>query len=215
MADSLQAVASVAGAVPGVASASPHPEASGTLRVTLLPGADPAQVGLAVGRLLAEALEVVPEAAPAAGRVRSVIDLVPEPRRARPHIVRLDVHNDGPAFVVGVALSCGTRSSVGRARSSLTTAGVRRAAATATLHAVEELCPGPVHFELELVERSDAGHTPVVVVHVTSVWSDGVQRLVGSAAVREDETRAVVRAALDAVNRRVEALLQDEAPPQP
>lgn len=210
MGDSLDAAAAVAGAVPGVASADPHPTIPSALRVALLPGAAAADVAVAVGRLLASTVEAGVDGVPA-DPARTVT--VPVPRRGRPHVVRLDVHSDGPVFTVGLALACDGRSGHGSARSSLTTVGVRRAMAAATLHAAEELCPGQVHFELEMVERSDAGETPVVVVHVTSVCADGVQRLVGSAAVREDEGRAVVRAALDAVNRRIEALLPDATRP--
>jgi predicted secreted protein len=79
--------------------------------------------------------------------------------------------------------------------------------AEATLRAVEGLLTQPLHLELEHVERSDAGAAPVVLVHVSLVSNQGVQRLAGSAVVHDDESGAVVRAALDAVNRRVEALV--------
>lgn len=209
MGDSLDAVAAVAGAVPGVASASAHATAEAALHVRLLPGADVADVAEAVGRLLAAAVEpdVVPTVRPAGVQTVTVPGTR---RRARPRLVGLDVHSDGPAFTVGVALGCDGRAGQGSARSSLTTTGVRRAMAAATLQAVEDLSVNPLHFELDLVERSDAGEKPVVIVHLTSVSVEGVQRLVGSAAVHEDEGRAVIRAALDAVNRRLEVLWDED-----
>lgn len=212
MGDSFDTIPALAGAVPGVASARRHATAGATLCVRLLPGADSAEVAAAVGRLLAAAVEPAWEAAPSAEA--SVAPApprpvpVPEPRRARPQLVGLDTRSDGPVFTVGVALSCDGRAGHGSARSSLTTTGVRRAMAAATLHAIEDLCPQPVHLELELVERSDAGSTPVVLVHVTLAHPEGVQRLVGSATVRDDEGGAVIRAALDAVNRRIDGLLR-------
>lgn len=224
MGDSFDALPALARAIPGVASASPHATAEAALSVRLLPGADSADIGAAVGRLLLAALEPAWETAwepappteAATGAASPGTVAVPEPRQARPHVVRLDVHSDGPVITVGVGLSCDGQAGQGSARSALTTTGVRRAMAAATLHAIEALCPQPVHLELDLVERSDAGQTPVVLVHVTLVSPQGVQRLVGSATVHDDEGRAVVRAALDAVNRRIDGLLRSEgqqAPP--
>lgn len=193
--------AGLAAAVPGVASAAADSVAG--LRVRLAPGADGTEVVLAVGRLLLAASDPVPVTQP-----RQMVT-VPAPRSAgRPRVVRLDLHTDGPAFVVGVALSCAGRTAQGTGRSALTATGTRRAVAAATLQAVQGLLARPVHLELAQVERSDAAEVPVVLVHVSLVGPAGVQRLSGSAVVREDESTAVMRATLDAVNRRVAALLE-------
>ena len=189
------AVEDVARAVPGVASVE---EQSDALRVRLQPGADAAGVALAVGRLLAGDTS----RAPRAGLT------IPAARRpGRAQIVQLDVTTDGGGFRAAVALSCAGRTASGSARSVVTTTGTRWAAAAATLQAVEGLLPGSTHVELEHVERSDAGGQPVVLVHVSLVCPAGVQRLAGSAVVREEEGAAVVRATLDALNRRIEELV--------
>ena len=51
------------------------------------------------------------------------------------------------------------------------------------------------------------GRDRTVLVTVTMVSSSGTDRLTGSAVVREDVRQAAIRAALDAVNRRLEPLL--------
>jgi len=51
------------------------------------------------------------------------------------------------------------------------------------------------------------GPDRTVMVSVTMVSGGGTDRLTGSAVVREDIRQATIRAALDAVNRRLEPLL--------
>jgi hypothetical protein len=194
--DPLDRVLPLAGAVPGVADA--RADSSQAVRVRVSPGADGADVALAVGRLLAGT---------SATGMREAVTVAAASRPGRARIERVDVRTDGTSFTVGVALACSGRSASGSAHSATTTAGTRRAVAHATLLAVEGLIAKQVHLELEHVERSDAGTAPVVLAHVSLVCSEGVQRLAGSAVVRDDETGAVVRAALDAVNRRVEMLV--------
>lgn len=198
MSGPLDGVLPVVHAVPGVASA--QVECPQAVRIHLQPGADAAEAALVVGRLLAGASASVD---------RHAISRTPAaaPRRARAQIERLDLHTDGALFTVGVALSCGGRTATASVRSGTTSAGTRRAVAEATLQAVQGLLAQPVHLEVGHVERSDAGASPVVLVHVDLVSTDGVQRLTGSAVVHDDEAGTVVRAALDAVNRRVEALV--------
>ena len=195
-------VLGVAGAVPGVAAVAAEQTDDGAqvLRVQLDPDADAAEVALAVGRLVA--------GAPVTSDPPPRDPVLPQARSgSRPQIVRTDVRSDGAAFSATVELTCAGRSASGTAGSALTTSGTRRALATATLHAVQGLLPQPVHLELEHVERSEAGGEPVVVDLDALVGPGGGQRLAGSAVVRDDESGAVVRAALDAVDRRVEALL--------
>jgi hypothetical protein len=62
-------------------------------------------------------------------------------------------------------------------------------------------------FELEHVEVTRGGQERTALVSVTMVSSTGTDRLTGSAVVREDARQAVIRAALDAVNRRLEPFL--------
>ena len=60
----------------------------------------------------------------------------------------------------------------------------------------------PCHFEV-----TPNGPDRTVLVSVTMVSGGGTDRLTGTAVVREDVRQATIRAALDAVNRRLEPLL--------
>jgi hypothetical protein len=73
---------------------------------------------------------------------------------------------------------------------------------------VEALVNGAARFELEHVEVTSTGHDRTALVSLTMVSSLGTDRLTGSAVVREDARQAVIRAVLDAVNRRLEPLLE-------
>ena len=205
MSSPLDQLLAVAAAVPGVARVESDHRAADlpALRAHLLSEADVTQVALALGRLLTSAGDP-----PGAPSQRRHDDTLPRPRsRSRPRIVRVDVHTDGAAFTAEVELSCATRSSRGSARSAVTTSGTRRAVAAATLRALAGLLVTPLHLELECVELDESGGEPVAVVRLSLVTEEGVQQLVGAAVVRADDSNAVVRAALDAVNRRVEPLV--------
>lgn len=208
MHSSVDAVLAVAGAVPGVARVEQDAGPGGTpaLRVHLQSGADLTQIALAISHLLATA-----GAPPDAGfpSSRPPVQHAPPAARSgsRPRIVRADVHLEGSAFWAEVELGCATRRSRGSARSAVTTSGTRRAVAAATLQALAGLLTAPVHLELEHVEVNEGGSQPLVLVHLSLVCEQGVQQLTGSALVREDESMAIVRAVLDALNRRVELLV--------
>jgi hypothetical protein len=62
-------------------------------------------------------------------------------------------------------------------------------------------------FEVDHVDVTPSGRDRTVLVSVTMVSSTGTDRLTGSAVVRDDVRQATIRAALDAVNRRLEPLL--------
>jgi hypothetical protein len=95
----------------------------------------------------------------------------------------------------------------GEATGTATQSGVQRAVATAALRAIELLIGTSARFELEHVEVTRSGPDRTALVSVTMVSGTGTDRLTGSAVVREDARQAVIRAALDAVNRRLEPLL--------
>jgi hypothetical protein len=95
----------------------------------------------------------------------------------------------------------------GESTGTATQTGVHRAVATAALHAVEQLVGNQARFEVDNVEVTAVGRDRTVLVTVTMVTGKGTDRLTGSAVVREDVRQAAIRAALDAVNRRLEPLL--------
>jgi hypothetical protein len=106
-----------------------------------------------------------------------------------------------------VTLTSDDRSASGESRASAAQSGVQRAVATATLRAVEELSGDIARFELEHLEVNQVGADRMVIVALTMLSTRGTERLTGAAAVREDVRQAVIRATLDALNRRLETLL--------
>lgn len=206
-------------ALPGVADADVEPDGEGglgLLRLGLDPGADEVEVATRVGRLLAEQFGIGVDA----DRVQVVEDapsvtlalepdepvLVPDQRRSRPSITRMHLVSSGLDVTAAVTLTGHGRISTGTSRGAASTSGVHRAVATATLRAVEELSGAPVRFELDHLEVAALGNERTVLVALTLVSTRGAERLTGAAVVREDVRQAVIRATLDALNRRLETL---------
>lgn len=209
----LKAVAAALGGMPGVAAASVDPDASGgvdCLRLRLAAEADARSVAQAASQLVHERfgallhrdqVVIVTDAPPEAAAV-------PLQREGRPEIVRTDLVTTGRDFNATVMLSARSRAGTGYARGATTAPGMQRAVAQATLKAVERLVGGSARLELDYVDVSQSGQDRTVLVALTLVSDHGVERLAGAAVVRGDENRAVVRATLDGVNRRLETLLR-------
>lgn len=209
-------------AVPGVTDADVTPDDDGglgTLRLDLEPGVDEAVVASSVGRVLreqfglgvdADRVQVVEDAVldPAqSGQHPDVLPDVPAQRAARPSIARMHLVSSGLDVTASVTLSSAERTAVGEARGAASQSGVHRAVASATLRAVEELVDGLVRFELDHIEITPMGNERTVLVSLTLLTKAGTERLTGAAGVREDVRQAVIRATLDALNRRLEMLL--------
>jgi hypothetical protein len=204
--------------VPGVADADVEPDADGgmgLLRLGLEAGVDEVAVATSVGRLLRERFGLGVDAE----RVQIVEDAevhpmmttdveVPQQRLAgRPAISRMHLVSSGLDVTATVSLTADGRTSSGEARGSASQSGVQRAVATATLRAVEQLAGDIARFELDHLEISHLGADRMVIVALTMLSARGTERLTGAATVREDVRQAVIRATLDALNRRLETLL--------
>lgn len=198
--------------LPGVKEADVEPEADGPglLRLGLAPGVDEVKVASDVGRLLRERFGIGVDAE----RVQLIEDAaVPEqagpdePRLPRPSIQRMHLVSAGLDVTATVTLGHGSMSASGESQGTATQTGVHRAVANATLRAVEGLLGHTVRFELEHVEVVPTGRERTAIVGVTMLGNGGGERLTGAAAVREDPRQAVIRATLDAVNRRIERML--------
>jgi len=213
-------------AVPGVADADVEPDGDGggmgLLRLGLAPGFDEVQVATSVGRLLrerfglgvdAERVQLVEEAEAAVGAPDLSVTTVPQTAqqaqdlRTRPSIQRMHLVSSGLDITASVTLGLDGRSEVGESRGTATSSGVQRAVAQATLRAVELLTDERVRFELDHLDVAPTGRERTVVVGVTMVSSTGSEKLTGAAVVREDVRQAVIRASLDALNRRLGTLL--------
>jgi hypothetical protein len=131
-------------------------------------------------------------------------------RAWRPAIRDLGSRNDGVALTVTASLELDGRVASGEATGTPTTRGLHRAIAEATLSALGQLTTSPLRAEIDRVTVVDAD--PASVTVVVSLLSDrGEELLMGASIVRGDIEHAVMRAALDAVNRRVEPSLALEA----
>src|SRR3954465_1896284 len=198
-------------AVPGVADADVEAEQNGglgLLRLGLVPGVDEVQVATKVGRLLreqfglgvdAERVQLIEDAAS--------VDIPDQPHGRRPVISRMQLVSSGLDVTATAQLSYRDQIVRGESTGTATQTGVHRAVATAALHAMEELIGDKARFEVDHVEVTPTGRDRTVLVSVTMVSSPGTAGLAGSALVREDVRQAAIRAALDAVNRRLEPLL--------
>ena len=130
-----------------------------------------------------------------------------EPKRIRLLIHRMQLVSARSGVSSEVSLERGGAVHSGYAEALATTASVHRAVAQATLRAVEEAVGPTVRFELEHLETMPLGAEYAVVVEVSMVTRIGTERLTGVSAVREDTRQAVIRATLDALNRRIETYL--------
>jgi hypothetical protein len=125
-------------------------------------------------------------------------------------IRRLQLVSTTSGISTAVSLGLGARTFVGEAEAGSTPDSVQRAVAMATLRAVDDVLAGRGRVELVHVEVAPVADEWVAVVVARLIGPDGVEateRLTGAAVVREDVRQAVIRAALDAVNRRVERAL--------
>ena len=200
--------------VPGVAEADVEPddegEGLGLLRLGLAPGVDEVQVATKVGRMLRERFGLGVDA----DQVQLIEDAPTKPEvpvqnngGRRPVISRMQLVSSGLEVTATVSLIYQDAVVRGESTGTATQTGVHRAVATAALRALEQLVDAKARFEVDQVEVTPSGKDRTVLVAVTMVSSGGTDRLTGTAVVREDVRQATIRAALDAVNRRLEPLL--------
>ena len=205
--------------VPGVSDADVEPDSEGgmgLLRLGLEAGVDEVAVATTVGRLLrerfglgvdAERVQIVEDAEVRVALAEPEVDVPHQRLAGRPAISRMHLVSSGLDVTATVTLTSDGQTASGESRGSASQSGVQRAVATATLRAVEELSGDVARFELDHLEISHLGADRTVVVALTMLSSRGTERLTGAAAVREDVRQAVIRATLDALNRRLESLL--------
>jgi hypothetical protein len=123
-------------------------------------------------------------------------------------IRRLQLVSTTTGISTAVSLGLGLRTFVGEAEAGGAPDSVQRAVAHATLRAVADVVGDRTLLELEAVEVTSVGEDRVAVVVVHAQVDDAPrERLTGASVVRGDVRQAVLRATLDAVNRRVEAQL--------
>jgi hypothetical protein len=118
----------------------------------------------------------------------------------------MEVASKGLEIDVRVILSHGEKDYCGSQKGINTTTSINRTIAQATLKALSDFLNIGEIFVVEDVGTLNIAKTNVVVVAVTCVDKNGEQLLIGSSMYLGDIKEAVVKATLDAVNRRIAKL---------
>jgi hypothetical protein len=122
---------------------------------------------------------------------------------ARAQIKSINAEVAGVYVNIGVSLELEGELFVGRATGPASRTGRERLVAEATLDGIAQYLQGAFTFALEDVEIIRLGRESVAVSCVVLVTSLGEQAFAGSALVRQNENDSIVRATLDAINRRL------------
>ena len=101
-----------------------------------------------------------------------------------------------------VRLRSGSTVHKGSATAAATASGGHRAVVSATARALEQVTGGLVRLDVEAADVLQVGSDRVGVVVVSLIAGDRIDRLTGSALVGDDRSDSLVRATLDALNRR-------------
>ena len=124
-------------------------------------------------------------------------------------VAELALSADGLGVVATVTLVHDHAAHVGTAECLPTPAATYRAVATATLRALSSVVSDEVRLEVDAVAITPVGDGTVALVRVIWLTAEGAEHLTGSSEVRDDARHAVIRATLDAVNRRLSLDLSD------
>lgn len=133
-------------------------------------------------------------------------ELVPKdesPRPVRPKIKSINIEISGVMANVTVSLEMGDGVVTGETSGPASQTGRERLVALATLAAVEQTMGHGFSFALEDVSVVQLGRERVAVCCVVLVSPLGEQAFTGSALVRQNDKDSIVRATLDAINRRM------------
>jgi hypothetical protein len=125
------------------------------------------------------------------------------PSEVRAKIVSINANVAGVHATVSVTLDFEGETIVGEEAGPASSTGRQRLVALATLDAVEQYVHGSHSFALEDVAITQLGRERVAVSCITLVSPLGEQSYAGSALVRQNEKDSIVRATLDAINRRL------------
>ena len=124
----------------------------------------------------------------------------------RPKIVSINNEVHGVRARATVGLEIDDEIYVGEASGPASQTSRGRLVAQACLNAIEQFLPDAYGFALEDVTILPMGRENVAVACVALVSPIGEQTFAGSATVRTNPNDSVVRATLDAINRRLGSL---------
>jgi hypothetical protein len=140
----------------------------------------------------------------------TVVSLAAHRRRAA--IRHLETSRGPREVQVSAVLEHDGRDSHGRAQAVATSVGMLRAVAEATLDALRGLADGQLYAVIDRVSLRMDAEPAVALVVVSMVSERGEESLLGASVVHDDPERAIMRATLDALNRRVDTLLEPAGP---
>ena len=123
--------------------------------------------------------------------------------QARAQIKSINAEVAGVYVNMAVSLELEGETFIGKATGPASRTGRDRLVAEATLDAITQYLQGAFTFALEDVEIVRLGRESIAVSCVVLVTSLGEQAFAGSALVRQNEKDSIVRATLDAINRRL------------
>jgi len=127
----------------------------------------------------------------------------------RPRIVTIQAQSSGFRTAVQVTLGSADDERTGYSEGSVAASARPRLLAEATLDALRQLEPAAECLDVDTALVTRAGARDVVVVLLVSVDPPHERHLSGSAIVYQHTDDAVVRAVLDATNRRLPNLARD------
>lgn len=138
-------------------------------------------------------------------RIVSVVQLADGDLSAgnRPAIVDIFETTDGSRSTVRVNLEWNEERLMGETNGAAASATRHRLVAEATLAALGQALHAEASFAVAAVDIATLGSRKVAVAQIVLVTHQSERLMVGSSLVDEDESRAVVRAVLDALNRVV------------
>jgi hypothetical protein len=127
--------------------------------------------------------------------------------KARPRLVSVKHEVLGNRAKVTIVLKHNNIEYEGVDEGPASKIGRIRLVALATLNAVEKMVPDNYTFSLEDITAINLGKDMTVIALIAILGIEGYETYAGCALVREDEREAIVRAVLDAVNRRLGFLI--------
>ena len=136
-------------------------------------------------------------------RVISVVQLSDSALTAgdRPALVDVGETIEGSRAEITVTLRWKQRLLVGQSTGAAATSTRWRLVAEATLEAVRQSIHNEIGLGISSVDLPTLGSRTIAVAQVVIVTEASERMLIGSAYVEDEESRAVVRAVLDALNR--------------
>jgi len=125
------------------------------------------------------------------------------PTTVRPRILGINANVSGLKASASVTLEIAGSEYVGQTSGPASQTGRMRQVALAALDALGQYVSDATTFALEDVAIVQLGRERVAVACVSLVTQYGEQSFTGSALVRQNDSDSIVRATLDAINRRM------------